>query len=119
MRAAARLTFAMLLLTTPATATDMKLEYQDWTKQTPRERELVLSGLLDGLFGYTHHDTLGDWMTHFDRCIKEKELSNTDIVEGTDKYVAEVDPSQSHKKLMGVVLLYLEKECGKPMRDML
>jgi hypothetical protein len=104
--------FALFLLTSPACAQSLYLNYGQWEQMPTSFREMYVAGAFDALSTIAI-PAQAKIARHYNECVTKAGLSTGQIAENMKAY-ATTQPNLQNKPVPGVLMRYLISLCGTP-----
>ena len=105
-------TLALLLLTTPAHAQSVFLNYGQWAQMPINLREIYVAGAFDTLSTVTTPEQVS-YAKHYNECVAKAELNLSQLAKNVKEY-AETQPDVQSKPVTTAFMRYLISLCGLP-----
>jgi hypothetical protein len=91
----------VLLLTIPAHAQNVYLNYAQWEQMPPALREVYVAGAFDALSTVTVHEGVSV-ARHYNECVSKAGLTTGQLAENVKEY-ADTQPDLQHKPVPGAL----------------
>ena len=102
----------LLLLTIPARAQNVYLNYGQWEQMPPALREMYVAGAFDAVSTVTEPDRVSV-AKHYNECVSKAGLTTGQLEENMKEY-ADTQPDLQHKPVPIALMRYLVALCGTP-----
>jgi hypothetical protein len=102
--------FMLLLLTIPACAQTLYLNYGQWEQMPASFREMYVAGVFDAV-STVAIPAQAKFARHYNECVAKAGLSTGQLAEKMKAY-AETQPNLQNKPVPGVLMRYLISLCG-------